>query len=44
MGEKFYVILQGEVGVYVKMENNSEEQKSTSQKLLDKVKLRFRKA
>ena len=41
VGDKFYVILQGQVGIYVKP-NDLIEERSTSNKLLEKVKERFR--
>ncbi|CAD8211905.1 unnamed protein product [Paramecium octaurelia] len=42
VGDKFYVILQGQVGIYVKP--NVVEDKASSTKLLEMVKLRFRQA
>ncbi|CAD8124017.1 unnamed protein product [Paramecium sonneborni] len=42
VGDKFYIILQGQVGIYVKP--NDVEDKTSSTKLLEKVKLRFRQA
>lgn len=44
MGDKFYVILSGEVGVYVKSDSVTEDMKSSSHKLLERVKQRFRKS
>ncbi|CAD8207030.1 unnamed protein product [Paramecium pentaurelia] len=42
VGDKFYIILQGQVGIYVKP--NVVEDKASSTKLLEMVKLRFRQA
>ncbi|CAK69127.1 unnamed protein product (macronuclear) [Paramecium tetraurelia] len=42
VGDKFYIILQGQVGIYFKP--NFMEDKVSSTKLLEKVKMRFRQA
>ncbi|CAD8212404.1 unnamed protein product [Paramecium pentaurelia] len=42
VGDKFYIILQGQVGIYFKP--NVIEDKVSSTKLLEKVKMRFRQA